>query len=172
MTAAWPVPPGGTGEVVARGPNVMLGYWNRPDETAAVLRDGWMHTGDVARIDEQGFIYIVDRSKDMIVSGGENVYTTETEGALYEHAAVLEAAVFGIPDDRWGEAVHAAVVLREGAGATETDLIEHCHSLIAGYKCPKSVEFHETPLPKSGAGKILKTALRAPWWEGYERGVN
>ena len=167
-----PVPPGGTGEVVARGPNVMLGYWNRPEETAAVLRDGWMHTGDVARIDEQGFIYIVDRSKDMIVSGGENVYTTETEGALYEHAAVLEAAVFGIPDDRWGEAVHAAVVLREGAGATESDLIEHCRSLIAGYKCPKSVEFHETPLPKSGAGKILKTALRAPWWEGYERGVN
>ncbi|MYI86429.1 MAG: long-chain fatty acid--CoA ligase [Dehalococcoidia bacterium] len=167
-----PVPPGGTGEIVARGPNVMLGYWNRPEETDAVLRDGWMHTGDVARIDGQGFIYIVDRSKDMIVSGGENVYTTETEGALYQHAAVLEAAVFGIPDERWGEAVHAAVVLREGASATETDLIEHCHALIAGYKCPKSVEFHETPLPKSGAGKILKTNLRAPWWEGYERGVN
>ncbi|HCV00540.1 MAG TPA: fatty-acid--CoA ligase [Dehalococcoidia bacterium] len=167
-----PVPPGGTGEVVARGPSVMLGYWNRPEETAAVLKDGWMHTGDVARIDDQGFIYIVDRSKDMIVSGGENVYTTETEGALYEHAAVLEAAVFGIPDDQWGEAVHAAVVLHEGLSATETDLIKHCRALIAGYKCPKSVEFHDTPLPKSGAGKILKTALRASWWEGYERGVN
>lgn len=167
-----PVPAGGTGEIVARGPNVMLGYWNRPEETEAVLRDGWMHTGDVARIDEQGFIYIVDRSKDMIVSGGENVYTTETEGALYEHPAVLEAAVFGIPDDRWGEAVHAAVVLREGVSASEADLIEHCHTLIAGYKSPKSIEFHETPLPKSGAGKILKTNLRAPWWEGYERGVN
>ena len=167
-----PVPPGGTGEIVARGPNVMLGYWNRPEETADALRDGWMHTGDVARIDERGFIYIVDRSKDMIVSGGENVYTTETEGALYEHPAVLEAAVFGIPDERWGEAVHAAVVLREGAEASEDDLIAHCRTLIAGYKCPKSVEFHGTPLPKSGAGKILKTELRAPWWEGYERGVN
>ena len=108
----------------------------------------------------------------MIVSGGENVFTTETEGALYQHPAVLEAAVFGIPDDRWGEAVHAAIVLREGATATESDLVEHCHALIAGYKCPKSVEFHDTPLPKSGAGKILKTNLRAPWWEGYERGVN
>ncbi len=166
------VPPGGTGEIVARGPNVMLGYWKRPEETAEALRGGWMHTGDVARIDEHGFIYIVDRSKDMIVSGGENVFTTETEGALYEHPAVLEAAVFGIPDDRWGEAVHAAVVLREGAAATDADLIEHCHTLIAGYKCPKSIEFHDTPLPKSGAGKILKTALRGPWWEGYERGVN
>ncbi len=110
-------------EIVARGPNVMPRYWNRPEETAAVLKDGWMHTGDVARIDEQGFIYIVDRSKDMIVSGGENVYTTETEGALYEHPAVLEAAVFGIPDERWGEAVHAAVVLREGVSASEDDLI-------------------------------------------------
>ena len=167
-----PVHAGGTGEIVARGPNVMLGYWNRPEETAEALRGGWMHTGDVARIDGQGFIYIVDRSKDMIVSGGENVFTTETEGALYEHPAVLEAAVFGIPDERWGEAVHAAIVLREGATATEGDLVEHCHALIAGYKCPKSVEFHDTPLPKSGAGKILKTNLRAPWWEGYERGVN
>ena len=110
------VPAGGTGEIVARGPNVMLGYWNRPEETAEALRGGWMHTGDVARIDEQGFIYIVDRSKDMIVSGGENVFTTETEGALYQHPAVLEAAVFGIPDDRWGEAVHAAIVPARGRG--------------------------------------------------------
>ena len=167
-----PVAPGGVGEVVAHGPNVMLGYWRRPEETAAALRNGWMHTGDVARIDAEGYIYIVDRSKDMIVSGGENVFTTETENALYEHPAVLEAAVFGIPDERWGEAVHAAVVLREGESATDADLIEHCRTLIAAYKCPKSVALQAEPLPKSGAGKILKTDLRAPYWEGFEKAVN
>ena len=167
-----PVAPGGVGEVVARGPNVMLGYWRRPEESAEALRNGWMHTGDVARIDPEGYIYIVDRSKDMIVSGGENVFTTETENALYEHPAVLEAAVFGIPDERWGESVHATVVERERGTATEADLIEHCRSLIAAYKCPKSVALHDQPLPKSGAGKILKTDLRAPYWEGFEKAAN
>ena len=157
---------------MARGPNVMRGYWNRPEETAEALRNGWMHTGDVARIDDKGFIFIVDRSKDMIISGGENIFTTETENALYEHPAVLEAAVIGIPDAKWGEAVHAIVVLRDGQSASETDLIDHCKSLIAGYKCPKSVAMHEGSLPISGAGKILKTELRKPYWEGQEKGVN
>jgi long-chain acyl-CoA synthetase len=163
---------GGVGEIIARGPNVMAGYWRRPQETEQALRGGWMHTSDVARIDPDGYIYIVDRSKDMIISGGENVYTTETENALYEHPAVLEAAVLGIPDERWGEAVHAVVVLRDGASAGEQELIDHCKGLIAGYKCPKSVEIKAEPLPKSGAGKILKTELRKPYWEGRETGVN
>ena len=166
------VGPDDVGEIIARGPNVMLGYWKRPDETAVALRDGWMHTGDVARIDEDGYIFIVDRAKDMIISGGENIFSTETENALYEHPAVLEAAVIGIPDKQWGEAVHAVVVLRPDAEATETDLIEHCHTLIAGFKCPKSVGFAAEPLPKSGAGKIVKTGLRAPFWENQEKQVH
>ena len=131
-----------------------------------------MHTGDVARIDEDGYIFIVDRAKDMIISGGENIFTTETENALYEHPAVLEAAVIGIPDKQWGEAVHAVVVLRPDTEATETDLIDHCHTRIAGFKCPKSVAFATEPLPKSGAGKIVKTGLRAPFWENQEKQVH
>ena len=166
------IKPGEFGEIIARGPNVMLGYWHREKETAEALRDGYMHTGDVATIDDQNFIYIVDRAKDMIISGGENIYTTEVENALYEHPAVLEAAVVGIPDEQWGEAVLAVVVLREGAQATEHDLIQHCRTLIAGYKCPKKVVFQSDPLPKSGPGKILKTELRKPFWEGRSRNVN
>ena len=167
-----PVPAGGVGEIVTRGPNVMKGYWKRPEETEEALRGGWMHTGDIARIDEQGFVFIVDRAKDMIISGGENIYTTEVENALYEHPAVLEAAVIGIPHERWGEAVHAAVVLRPGHEASESDLIEFCHTKIAGYKCPKSAAIWTDPLPKSGPGKILKTELRKPFWEGREMGVH
>jgi len=166
------VPAGGVGEVVARGPNVMQGYWKRPEETAEALRDGWMHTGDVGQIDADGFIFIVDRAKDMVISGGENIYTTEVENALYEHPAVLEAAVIGIPDERWGEAVHAVVVLRPEHDATEADLIAFCHTKIAGYKCPKSAAVWTEPLPKSGPGKILKTELRKPFWEGREAGVH
>ncbi len=166
------VKPGEVGEIIARGPNVMRGYWKRPKETAEALRGGYMHTGDVATIDEENFIYIVDRAKDMIISGGENVYSVEVENALYEHPAVLEAAVIGIPDANWGEAVLAIVVPKEGASVTEHELIEHCHGLIAGYKCPKKVVFQSEPLPKSGPGKILKTELRKPFWEGRERKVN
>jgi len=166
------VPPGGVGEVVARGANIMQGYWKRGEETEQALHGGWYHTGDIARMDERGYLFIVDRAKDMIISGGENIYTTETENALYEHPAVLEVAVIGIPDDTWGEAVHAVVVLREGATATEAALIEHCHERIAGYKCPKSVEFRSEPLPKSGANKILKTELREPHWAGREKRVH
>jgi long-chain acyl-CoA synthetase len=166
------VRPGAVGEIIARGPNVMLGYWNRPEETARALRGGYMHTGDLATVDAENFVYIVDRAKDMIISGGENVYSTEVENALYEHPAVLEAAVIGVPDERWGEAVLAIVVPREGMSATEHEIMEHCRGLIAGYKCPKQVVIRAEPLPKSGPGKILKTDLRAPYWQGRERQVN
>ena len=166
------VAPDGVGEIAVRGPNIMRGYWKRPEETAEALRGGWMHTGDVARMDADGFVYIVDRAKDMIISGGENVYTTEVENALYDHPAVLEAAVIGVPSEQWGEAVHAVVMLRPGQTATEADLVSFCHGKIAGYKCPKSVEFRSEPLPKSGPGKILKTELRKPFWAGQETGVH
>ncbi len=166
------VKPGEVGEVWMRGPNVMLGYWNRPEETAAALQNGYMHSGDVATIDDQNFIYIVDRAKDMIISGGENIYSTEVENAIFEHPAVLEAAVIGIPDERWGEAVLAVVVPRDGVTVTGHEIIEHCRTLIAGYKCPKEVVIRAEPLPKSGPGKVLKTELRKPYWEGKAKGVN
>ncbi len=165
------VPRGTVGEVAVRGPNVMLGYWNKPEQTAAVLRNGWMHTGDGGRMDENGYLYIVDRMKDMIVSGGENVYSAEVENALAQHPAVAASAVIGIPSDQWGEAVHAVVVLKPGASATAQELSEHCHRLIANYKCPRSVAFRDT-LPMTGAGKIQKTELRKPHWEGLTRAVN
>ncbi len=166
------VKPGEVGEVWMRGPNVMLGYWKRPDETAKALKDGYMHSGDVATIDDQNFIYIVDRAKDMIISGGENIYSTEVENAIFEHPAVLEAAVIGIPDEKWGEAVLAVVVPRDGVTVTGHEIIEHCRTLIAGYKCPKEVVIRAEPLPKSGPGKVLKTELRKPYWEGKAKGVN
>jgi long-chain acyl-CoA synthetase len=166
-----PVPPGGTGQIVARGPNVMLGYWNRPQETAAALRGGWLYTGDIATWDEEGWLYILDRAKDMIISGGENIYSSEVEAALYRHEAVLEAAVVGVPDPAWGEAVKAIVVLREGRAASAEELIAHCRHWIAKFKCPKSVDFVPA-LPKSGAGKILKGELRKTYWAGQGRGVH
>ncbi|MCC6959098.1 MAG: long-chain-fatty-acid--CoA ligase [Dehalococcoidia bacterium] len=172
QTTGEDVKPGQVGEIIAAGPNIMNGYWKRPKETAEALRGGYMHTGDLATVDEENFIFIVDRAKDMIVSGGENVYCAEVENALYDHPDVLEAAVIGIPDDRWGEAVLAIVVPKEGKSPSEGELIEHCRGLIAGYKCPKSVVFQAQPLPKSGPGKILKTELRKPYWEGKSRNVN
>jgi acyl-CoA synthetase (AMP-forming)/AMP-acid ligase II len=165
------VPTGVPGEVVCRGANVMLGYWNRPEETAAALRGGWMHTGDGGYLDEQGYLFIVDRVKDMIVSGGENVYSVEVENALASHPAVAACAVIGVPDDQWGERVHAVVVPVPGATATEKELYEHVRGLIATYKAPRSVEF-VTALPISGAGKVLKRELRAPYWAGRERSVS
>lgn len=166
------VPRGEVGEVITRGSHVMKGYWKMEELTKETLRGGWMHTGDMAYMDDEGFIYIVDRSKDMIISGGENVYSTETENAIYQHPAVKECAVIGIPHKDWGEQVHAVVVLHEGKSLTEDELKEHCAALIAGYKCPRSVTIREEPLPVSGAGKILKTELRKPFWEGHEKGVN
>lgn len=166
------VKPGEIGEIIARGPNVMLGYWRNPEATSAALIDGWMHTGDLATIDEDNFIYIVDRAKDMIISGGENIYTTEVENALYSHPAVLETAVIGIPHEQWGEAVHAVVVCKPGTSMTADELIAHARTQIAGFKIPRSVEFSTTPLPKSGAGKILKRDLREKFWAGKSRQVN
>jgi long-chain acyl-CoA synthetase len=161
---------GEVGEVVVRGPNVMGSYWNKPDQTAAALVDGWYHTGDLGYMDERAYLYLVDRAKDMIVTGGENVYSTEVEDVLYRHPAVLEAAVFGIPDERWGEAVHAVVVPR--SPVSEEELIAHCRAAIAAYKVPKRIELRSEPLPKSGAGKLLKRELRAPFWAGREAMVS
>ncbi|MGV9313895.1 acyl-CoA synthetase [Streptomyces sp. NPDC003691] len=154
------LPRGRTGELLCRGDNVMLGYWNRPAETAAALRGGWMHTGDGAYIDEEGYVFITDRIKDMIITGGENVYPAEVENALARHPAVASCAVIGLPDERWGERVHAVVVLRPGATATEAELRDRARETIAGYKVPRSVEFTGA-LPLSGAGKVLKRELRA-----------
>jgi long-chain acyl-CoA synthetase len=156
--------------VVVRGPNVMLGYWNKPEQSAEALRGGWMHTGDGAYMDDDGFIFVVDRMKDMIISGGENIYSAEVENVIAQHPAVASCAVIGIPSEQWGEAVYAIVVLKPEAAATEAELIEHCKRQIAHYKCPRSVEF-AAQLPLSGAGKILKSVLREPFWKGRERGV-
>jgi long-chain acyl-CoA synthetase len=164
------VPTGEVGELIAKGPNIMQGYWNKPEQTAEVLREGWYRSGDMGYIDDEGFVFLVDRAKDMIVSGGENVYCSEVEEALYKHPAVLEAAVFGVPDDQWGEAVHAVVVLRSDVQPEE--LIVFCRKHIAGYKIPKAVSFSDRELPKSGPGKILKRQLREPFWKGRDRKVN
>jgi len=166
------VPYGTVGEVCVRGDNVMLGYWNKPEQTAEALRGGWMHTGDGGYMDEQGFVYIVDRVKDMIISGGENVYSAEVENAVYQHSAVAECAVIGIPHEKWGEQVHVVVRLVDGADADEASIIEFSHTLIAGFKCPRSVSFVAEPLPLSGAGKILKTELRKPFWGGKDKAVS
>jgi long-chain acyl-CoA synthetase len=167
-----PVARGVVGEIQVRGPTVMLGYWNRPDLTEAALRGGWMHTGDGGYLDADGYLFVVDRLKDMIVSGGENVYSAEVENAIHSHPAVAECAVFGIPDAVWGEAVHAVVVPKDGQALTPAEVIAHCRGLIAGYKCPKAAEISAAPLPRSGVGKILKSALRAPWWADRARRVN
>jgi long-chain acyl-CoA synthetase len=159
-------PPGCVGEVLIRGENVMAGYWNKPEATADAMLDGWYRTGDLGYMDERSFLYLVDRAKDMIVTGGENVYSTEVEEVLYRHPAVLEAAVFGIPDERWGEAVHAVVVPR--GEVAEADLVAHCRGAIADYKIPKHIDLSTDPLPKSGAGKVLKRELRAPYWTERE----
>ena len=166
-----PLPPDSAGEVTVRGANVMAGYWNKPEQTAAALRDGWYWTGDVGRLDADGYLFLLDRSKDMIISGGENVYCTEVEDALYTHPAVREATVFGIPDPQWGEAVHAVVVLREDTDADAAALIGHCRERIAGYKVPRSIEFRTEPLPTSGPGKVLKRELRAPYWADHATAI-
>jgi len=163
---------GVVGEICGRGENVMLGYWNQPEMTAETLRGGWLHTGDGGYMDDEGFIYVVDRVKDMIISGGENVYSAEVEDAVHQHDTIVECAVIGIPHEKWGEQVHAIVRCHDGRSVTEQALIDHCHEWIAGYKCPRSVEFVTDPLPLSGAGKILKTELRQPYWAGKEKQVN
>jgi len=163
-------PPGVTGEIIARGANMMKGYHKLPDETAAAIRDGWYHTGDMGFFDAYGYLFIADRKTDMIISGGENIYPREVEEAILKLDGVQEVAVIGIPDDAWGEAVRAIVVKRPGAELTEAQVIEHCRQHIASYKKPKGVDFVEA-LPRSAVGKVLKHELRAPFWKGRTRKV-
>ena len=162
---------GRSGELVVRGANVMSGYWNNAEATALAFRDGLFRTGDVAYQDAEGYFYIQDRLKDMIVTGGENVYSGEVEAVIYEHPAVHEAAVFGIPDPQWGELVMACVVLKLGKALSEDELIAHCRRSLANYKVPRRVEFAETELPKGGTGKIVKRILRERFWAHQERAV-
>ena len=163
------VPVGGNGELWFRSPQVMKGYLNKPDETAEVItEDGWFRTGDMGKVDADGFVYVEDRLKDMIISGGENIYSPEVERVLAEHPAVMEVAVIGVPDDRWGEAVKAVVSLHPGAEATEEELIGYCREHLAKFKCPRSVDVLDA-LPRNPTGKILKRDLRQPYWDGRER---
>jgi long-chain acyl-CoA synthetase len=167
-----PVPKDGNtaGEIVIQSDANMLGYWGQPELTAQTIRNGWMWTGDVATWDEEGYVFIVDRAKDMIISGGENIYSTQVEAAIYKHPAVLEAAVIGVPDDVWGEAVKAVVVLQPGASATEQEIIDTAREHLASYQKPKSVDFVDS-LPKAPTGKILKRELKDPYWKEQDRNV-
>jgi len=165
------VPIGEAGEIIARSDRMMNGYWRMPEETAKTIKDGWLHTGDVGRMDEDGYIYLVDRKKDMIISGGENIYSREVEEVLYMHPAVLEAAVVGVPDEKWGESVKAVVVLKGGTSASDVEIIDFCKEHLASYKKPRSVEFRDS-LPKTGSGKIRKDVIREPYWKGYERRIH
>ena len=163
--------PNEIGEICGRGPQIMKGYWNLDEASEKALKGGWMHTGDAGRIDEEGYLYVEDRVKDMIISGGENVYPREVENCLFEHAAVADAAVIGIPDEKWGETVKAIVVLKADQEATPDELIAHSRERIAHYKCPTSVEFIEE-LPRNASGKVLKRELREKYWEGQGRRVS
>jgi long-chain acyl-CoA synthetase len=166
-----PVKPGEIGEIVVKGKNVMMGYWKNPELTAKTLRGGWLHTGDMGTFDEDGYIYLKDRKADMIVTGGENVYPKETEDALYGHPAVHECAVVSAPDDKWGERVQAAVVLKPGQKVTEEELINYCKTKIAGYKCPKKIEFWGE-LPKTPIGKILRKDVKKQYWKGRDKSIS
>jgi len=171
-TAGKEVEPGQPGELIARGANVMRGYWNNLEETAAAFRDGFFRTGDIGRQDAAGYFYILDRLKDMIVTGGENVYSGEVEAVIYAHPDVREAAVFGVPDSQWGELVMACVVLKLGATLTADDLIAFCRRSLASYKLPRRVEFSETDLPRNSSGKVLKRNLREQFWTHQQRAVS
>jgi acyl-CoA synthetase (AMP-forming)/AMP-acid ligase II len=165
------LPPGQVGEIVVRSDQVMEGYWKKPEATAETLRDGWLHTRDMGYMDEDGYIYLVDRKDDMIVSGGFNIYPKEVEDVLYSYPAVLEAAVFGVPDEKWGEAVKAVISVRSGMKVTEEEIIEHCRKHLASYKKPKSVDFIKE-LPKSPFGKIWRRKLKEPYWQGRKRMIS
>jgi acyl-CoA synthetase (AMP-forming)/AMP-acid ligase II len=164
------VPNGAIGEVAVRGPQLMRGYWNLPEASADALRGGWMHTGDAGVLDDEGFLFIQDRVKDMIVSGGENVYPREVEDVLFQHPAVADVAVIGVPDERFGEAVKAIVVLKAGESVTAEALLEFSKGRLGGYKRPRSVEFAAT-LPRNPSGKVLKKELREKYWAGHRRRV-
>lgn len=165
------VAPGIIGEICIKSPSNMIGYWKRPEATASTLIDGWVHTGDAGFKDEDGYVYVQDRIKDMVVSGGENVYPAEVESALFGMDAIADVAVIGVPDDKWGEAVKACVVLKPGQQASEEQIIAFAKEKIAGYKVPKSVDFMDL-LPRNPSGKLLKRELRKPYWEGRDRQVN
>jgi fatty-acyl-CoA synthase len=164
-------PRGEVGEIVIRGPQLMDGYHNRPDATAEALADGWMHTGDAGSIDDGGYLYVSDRVKDMIISGGENIYPREIEDVLFQLPAVADAAVIGVPDEKWGEAVKAVIQVKDGETLTEAEVRAHCRSNLGGFKQPASVDFIEQ-IPRNLSGKVLKKDLRAPYWEGHERNVS
>lgn len=155
------------GEIIARGDNIMQGYWKLPRETAEAIKDGWLYTGDIGYWDDRGYIYLVDRKKDMIVSGGENIYSCEVENVIYELEDVVEVAVIGVPDPKWGEAVKAMVVKAQGSALTENDVIDHCVENIASYKKPKSVDFVKS-LPRTCTGKLVKKVLKDKFWRGTE----
>ena len=159
------------GEIIVKGDIVTKGYWKLPEETKKSIREGWLYTGDMAVIDHEGYVTIVDRKKDMILTGGENVYSTEVENILYTHPAVLECAVVGVPDQKWGEAVKGIVVLKPSQKATQEEIIQFCKEKIAHYKAPKSIDFIEA-LPRTGSGKIHKKGLRDKYWEGFEKKVH
>jgi len=164
------VKPGEVGEIIVQSKHTMVEFWHKPDDTREALVNGWLHTGDMGTYDEKGYVYIVDRKKDMIISGGENIYPREVEEVLYQHPAVLEAAVIGIPDPFWVERVHAVVALKQEASVTADELITFCKEKLARYKAPKSAEFVDS-LPKNPAGKILKRQLRGKYWERLERKI-
>ena len=165
------LPPGEVGELLYQGESLMAGYWQREKETAQAIRDGWLHTGDAAYMDDDGFIFLKDRLRDMIVSGGENVYPAEIEAMLMSHPEILECAVIGVPDPKWGETVKAVVVRRAGTNLAEAALIEWSRDKLAGFKRPRSVDFIDA-LPRNASGKLLKRTLREPYWAGYARRVN
>jgi acyl-CoA synthetase (AMP-forming)/AMP-acid ligase II len=165
------VAPGEIGEIVFRGPQVMTGYWNDPEKTAETMRGGWMHSGDMATLDERGYLTIVDRKKDLIISGGANISSREVEEVIYWHPAIREASVVGKPDDEWGEVPHAFVSLHEGKTVTPEELIAFCRERLSGYKCPRAIDILND-LPKNPLGKILKTELRSRFWAGRNRKVN
>jgi long-chain acyl-CoA synthetase len=167
-----PTEPGKPGEIVAKSPGLFIEYLKRPEETSAAMDSGWYHTGDVGYLDADGYLYVVDRVKDMIISGGENVYSGEVEAAIAMHPLVSQVAVFGVPSQSWGEAVHAVVAPTPGATLTEDDVVAHARTLLGGFKIPRSVEICPTPLPTTAAGKIRKYQLREPYWAGYGRKVN
>ncbi len=168
------VPAGTIGEIRARGPQVMKGYWQRPEANAETLRDGWLYTGDVGHLDAEGYLYLADRKKDMVISGGENIYPKEIENVLHEIPGVIEAAVIGIPDQRWGEALKAFVVVGDGVApgsVSEESVIAFCRANLAGYKCPKTVELR-TALPRTATGKVQKHVLREPYWQTTDRSIS
>ena len=165
------VPQGEVGEIIIKSKFVMKGYWKRPEATENAIRDGWFHSGDVGYFDSDGYLYIHDRLKDMIVSGGENVYPAEVENALFDYLDIIDLAVIGVPSKKWGEAVKAIIVLRPGADFNEKDFIAYAKTKIAGYKCPKSVDIVNA-LPRNASGKVLRRQLREPYWRDSERQVS